>query len=211
MYALHEVKNYMGDEDRKTFIKDIKRLSAMKHPNIIAVTGVVIDPLAVIYEYVSFEYDSELDGHSPDANLYDLLRTLHNVSKVEEYHANFHIMQCIACDTASGLAFLHGQQVTHQNLNPNNVLVKKERYGRNTIVAKLSDFGQAKFSSAGATVNTGIRTFNMHENNLPFQAPEIILEKLQEKAVVEIYQTDTWAFGCITFCLLNPNMLYPYE
>ena len=124
---------------------------------------------------------------------------------------NSNVMQCIAFDIANGLSYLHKFAIAHRNLKPSCIVISNGTCGLPSICAKISDFDVAEKYHMGSTVvsNMTSRTF-VEEEELPFQAPEMILSGGDYFNQNELYKADVWSFGCILFCILNPDLRDPY-
>ena len=90
----------------------------------------------------------------------------------------------MACDVASGLAFLHGHQppVLHRDLKPDNLLFDEG------AVCKISDLGGSRLEDECRTMTAGTGT-------PVFCAPEQLAHQRYTTAV------DVWAAGCVFTCL----------
>jgi serine/threonine protein kinase len=89
-----------------------------------------------------------------------------------------------------GLVYLHSKNICHRDINPNNMLLKKN----NRLV--ISDFGSAKF-------------LNKNEQNIAYvgsrnyRAPELLLGYMNYSKSVDI-----WSAGCvITEIILKDSFL----
>jgi len=114
-------RNAFAQAQRMRFIKEVRSIATLHHPNIVKVydIGQVEGNLYMVMEY--------LDGQS----LRDLLK-----SPEIRPAAIFQIMQ----QTAKGLAFAHANGVIHGDIKPDNVMVLKDGS------VKLVDFGVAQQS-----------------------------------------------------------------
>jgi dual specificity tyrosine-phosphorylation-regulated kinase 2/3/4 len=119
----------------------------------------------------------ELFGES----LYDLSRrcrlTLVNIKRV-------------ARDVLSGLAWLHGHNVVHCDIKPENILVATAP----SVRAKLTDFGTSCF--------VGKPLFEYFQSRY-YRAPEVILGERWGTAI------DMWSFGCVLAEMSTGRVLFP--
>ncbi|KAL8367049.1 hypothetical protein RB599_010963 [Gaeumannomyces hyphopodioides] len=94
----------------------------------------------------------------------------------------------ITRQTTSGLAHLHGLDITHRDVSDNNILV--ERRGPDGIVVKLGDLGMSK---EGSELNTIVGT--------PYYfPPEFFRDRTSNRCrTVEKYtkDVDTWSLGAV--------------
>lgn len=103
----------------------------------------------------------------------------------------------IALDIATALDFAHTAtdehgtplQVVHRDVSPTNILVSKEG------VAKLIDFGVARFSDRTTETQTGIL-----KGKLPFMPPEAILQG------AATHQGDLYALGIVLYRMCTGRM-----
>ena len=97
-------------------------------------------------------------------------------------------------DIATGMAFIHNQQLVHGDLKPGNVILFRQSNGQ--LVAKVADFGLARvredksiFSSTKAIVAAPC-----------FRAPEIANQHENPK-IGKRKPADVWAFGMVCYSL----------
>jgi len=114
---------------KKEFVKEMRLLSKLRHPNIVTVMGAVIDNVhepMLVMEYMQ------------NGSLYDLI---HN--KTVEFGGE--VILPILRDIASGMRFLHSANpsVIHSDLKAANVLVDSRFH------AKVADFGLSQKKKSG--------------------------------------------------------------
>ena len=101
-----------------------------------------------------------------------------------------------------GLSHLHGKNIVHKDVTPNNVLLSKKG---DLILVKLADFGLSKQlkdgkSSFSSTVNPGTRGF---------VAPEILEQIDKDKPQNPTFESDIWSLGVVVFFALSQGQ-HPY-
>lgn len=107
---------------------------------------------------------------------------------------------------ADGLIYLHGQQITHNDLKPGNVMVMPD------MTAKLNDFGSAAdFSDPdhrpplGVLGTPGYRAPEIEELNRLLE--HAALDELSEEPEAPNFHTlqrgDCWAAGCVLYELMT--------
>ncbi|CAM9406648.1 unnamed protein product, partial [Ascophyllum nodosum] len=91
-------------------------------------------------------------------------------------------------DICSGMAFLHGKGAIHGNLKSSNVLLD------HSGLAKVTDFGTAKWIQLGASAGSGsacvgTTAITSAHMSIPWTAPEVLDS---EKAS---FESDAYSFG----------------
>lgn len=119
-------------EARTRFFREAETAGRLNHPNIVTIYDVGEERGLA---YIAMEY---LKGHH--LSDYSRSNNLLEPRKVLD----------IASRTAAALGFAHKQQVVHRDIKPANLM-----YDAGTDVLKITDFGIARLTGAGAT-RTGI-------------------------------------------------------
>mmetsp|Transcript_25649 Transcript_25649/g.55849 ORF Transcript_25649/g.55849 Transcript_25649/m.55849 type:complete len:1132 (+) Transcript_25649:194-3589(+) len=102
----------------------------------------------------------------------------------------------VATELAGGLAHLHAKNIIHGDLNPNNVLLKKDPCPKG-YVCKLADFGLSMKMSAGQS-----HISNMRRGTPFYTAPEVMSHGNMTKAA------DTYSLGVMLWELFHSMMCY---
>ncbi|CAH1262468.1 PDIK1L [Branchiostoma lanceolatum] len=121
----------------------------------------------------------------------------------------------LLCDTAEGVAYLHGRNIVHRDLKPDNILV--DNSGQRPIV-KIADFGIARVcEQSGWDINSYYMQTAV--GTRLYLSPEIIgpLLAQQPDQVTYTAKTDVFALGLIIAALLdrttvpfNPGKVTPF-
>ena len=139
-----------------------------------------------------------------------------------------HFPVIIAEQVASGLSYLHNQNVCHRDLKPSYVLVSNSHYSneedpdlmfrfwkQSPIICKVTDFGVSRGINLKMKPNTGFQftaTKSLKHGTRFCMAPELLLRmlKLESTTNEDFIEGDMWSYGMIVFRLLNPDIEYPY-
>ncbi|RVE64787.1 hypothetical protein OJAV_G00129310 [Oryzias javanicus] len=109
------------DETQRTFLKEVKVMRCLDHPNVLKFIGVLYKDkrLNFIAEYIK-------GG------------TLREIIKKMDSNYPWNQRVSFAKDIAAGMAYLHSMNIIHRDLNSHNCLVRED----NTVV--VADFGLAR-------------------------------------------------------------------
>ncbi len=158
----------------RMFDKQAEKLLSLRHPHILP-----------IFDYgLTKNIHYLVSPYVPGGSLRELLM----VRELPFQNAlNF------AAEIASGLDFLHGENILHRDLKPSNILLD---FGRNSYI---SDFGLARFiSDTTQAVHTGRGT-------PPYAPPEQLATKAMTK------QSDIFSFGVLLFEMFTQHLPWDGE
>eukprot|EP00667_Euglena_gracilis_P000142 EG_transcript_142 len=176
IYALKSANKRQLTKSVGSFRIEVEILQSLNHPNIIKVFEIIDDPNSQeVYFVIEF-----VEGGS--------VATVDSVGgldkRLAELEAKKLMAQCIA-----GLEYLHGHNVVHRDIKPDNILLDKT-----TGTYKLSDFGVSHFLASDA--DDALK--NLSGTPL-FAAPETC------KGCGESYSgkaADIWALGITLYGLI---------
>uniref|UniRef100_A0A803MRM2 Serine/threonine-protein kinase n=1 Tax=Chenopodium quinoa TaxID=63459 RepID=A0A803MRM2_CHEQI len=171
-------------DKKEEFLREIRILSQLCHPNIVLLLGVCSEMGCLVYEYME------------NGSLEELIFRQKGKAPLP-WFARFRIAFEIAC----GLAFLHRRKpepIVHRDLKPGNILL-----GRN-YVTKISDVGLAKLVSDNIPDSVTMFGNSLLAGTLYYIDPEY-----QRTGTVRP-KSDLYSFGIILLQLLtarSPNGL----
>ena len=158
-----------SDKEMGKFIKELRVLFQIRHPNLLLLRGICIDQanLCIITELM------------PNFTLFYAIHTnkQRGLSLSEKFN--------ISIQVGRGLLYLHANDppIIHRDLKPENCLLD------HSMNVKIADFGLARpvttFAQESTTICIGTTRF---------MAPELFEKERSTPIGVEI---DIWAFGCL--------------
>lgn len=166
---LKTLKNVRSGLNRAQVEREVSILQGLRHPNIIALKDLFEsrDEVALILELVS------------GGELFDFIAEKDELLESEAILFMRQILQ--------GLAYLHGQNIGHFDLKPENIMLS-EKVSQPNI--KLIDFGLAHHLDPG-------QEYRSTSGTPQYIAPEVIkFDPLSTAA-------DMWSIGVITYILLS--------
>ena len=215
-----------GDSTRKLFMKEARLLAELHHENIVRMHGICMNPLAIVLEYVVFDFapfNRNVKVNTLDKGLSEIAP----LTKTEDCRFD-HLIPAIANDVTKGLSHLHYLDVAHRDLKPANILISNQHYcalrdrgqikriaAVRPVVCKLADFGESRSQLLQTNGLNDPQTKDIFRGTIPFMAPEILLPEGmvqgRKLSLEDLKKVDIWALGLVFYCLINPGVSYPYE
>ncbi|EWC46332.1 hypothetical protein DRE_04503 [Drechslerella stenobrocha 248] len=168
-------------------LKEVEIMEQLKHPNIIHYEEYKEMPkqLYIRMEYLAF------------GDLSDYIRAHSRMAEP--------LVRIVTQQVNQALVFIHGLNISHRDIKPDNILVKSE----NPLVVKLSDFGLAKMIKEDHEFN---KTFC---GTMLYLAPEVFpaVVGVQHPVTRNVkyhkenrrysHVCDMWSLGCVVYTLLT--------
>ncbi|CAI2385022.1 unnamed protein product [Moneuplotes crassus] len=169
--SIFAVKKMLIQKNQNEFNKDaiealkseIKILKDFEHEFIIKYIGSEIIRADTFYIYLEFATEGSLVNMYKEFGPFD-------EKLIKKY----------CCEILNGLAFLHGNNIVHQDLKCANILIKNGH-------VKISDFGCAKIIQKSMTCHNLYKSL---KGTIPWMAPEVIRQKMSD------CKADIWSLGC---------------
>ena len=155
----------VAPEEKKTivnnFLRECYRCSVLRHPNIVQFLGIYFsvgsDLPIMVMELMKMSLTSFVKTHQSQIALQTKISILYDVSL--------------------GLSYLHGQNIIHRDLSPNNVMLT------NQLVAKIGDLGVAKVLQP----NRKARRLSKAPGTIDFMPPETLDVNLVYGTAVDVF------------------------
>ena len=212
----------LEEEEKDLFLKEVKLLHSLKHPNTVTFHGMCISPPAIMLEYMYFDFSLFADRHHKVHSLKEFLFELSGGDPSEFAQ----VMPVIASDVAKGLGFLHENGLVHRDLKHANVLVSNHHYrdlvdfrsieepwSTVPVICKLTDFGEARSQLINTRNFKVTATNNVNRGTPAFMAPELLLSEKEQQITMSLTQlkkVNIWALGLLYFCVVNPGLSSAY-
>ena len=208
-------------ECKRLFVKEAQLLDKLKgHKHIACFVALCNEPLAIMMEHVFFDFKP----FGMNKTVTSLDELLSFIDERLDFNALKQFQTKIAQDIASGLSYLHENNIAHRDLKPGNVLVSNRHYAsettdslrnemfcNNPIESKLADFGESRASFLQTRTLIVSKTNRLDRGTEAFLAPEAQLGLCHNVSLDHLKKSDVWAFGMTMYCLLNPDIDNPYE
>jgi serine/threonine-protein kinase len=162
-----------SESDRKRFLKEAQRASALNHPNVGAMYDVVEHEgeLWLVMEYVEGE---------------TLRRRMRQPISTEEFFA-------IAAQCCEGLQAAHEKGIIHGDIKPENIMIAPGNR------VKLLDFGVARrsWNSKPDDATKSMETMSVSGGTPAYMAPEVLLQKPDDG------RSDLFSLGLVFYEMLG--------
>ena len=143
-----------GDEEsKKSLVKEARLLQNLRHANVVEFKGICTDQLSLLLEYAYFDFNP----FGCDIQTHSLAEFLAVCEQSSCDGMNVAVFTHAAFDVASGLKYLHQNNIAHRDLKPANILVSNRHYHHlsdqekikqiisiKPLVCKLADFGESR-------------------------------------------------------------------
>ncbi|KAJ7383730.1 hypothetical protein OS493_026261 [Desmophyllum pertusum] len=177
--------------------------------NIVRMYGICVKPLAIILEYVVFDFKPF--QRDLKVNIVDGVLSVIAQSEYDEYD---HLIPAIASEITKGLSHLHEHDVAHRDLKPANVLISNQHYSAlqdkqqmnrikalRPVVCKLADFGESRSRLLQTNGLNNPGTNEGFRGTIAFMAPEILLPERMDQgktfSLDDLKKVDIWALGLV--------------
>ena len=163
---------------------------------------------AIRSPYICDVYDS---GRLEDGRPFLVLELLEGESLYEQMirvgQLDVPTTVAIVTQTCKGLIKAHSASIVHRDLKPENIFITHDEEGR--ILAKILDFGLAKFYSSMETGNAG--QARLTREGAVFGTPAYMSpEQVRGQGAVDS-RADLWALACITYESLTGRTVWSTE
>lgn len=165
-----------------TAVREIKLLSRLQHPNLVALEEVAVGPVGneffLVFEYAPHDLTDILDSSQfvPGKSL-----TLANV-------------KCLVLQLLNAVEYLHSHWIIHRDIKLSNLL-----YFDHTGVMKVADFGLARSFSHCQSEPLTPETVTLW-----YRSPEILFDSFSYGP-----SADLWSVGCVFAELVLGKPLFP--
>jgi serine/threonine protein kinase len=219
-YVLKEqIVSNSSEKEQHLFMKEAKLLRKLKgHSNVVDIQA--FSQNTMLLEFVCFTFEKIGIAHESVFNLKQFLIACDSFANFDGF---LHVQHFVALDIWTGLEFLHSRNVAHRDMKPENVLISNRHYERYTedevpywwsvrpVVAKLTDFGEARSTLHRTRTITSTNTVNLYRGSPAYMAPEALTASGSTASLKDLLAMDIWSCGMTMFHLLNPNAKFPYN
>lgn len=167
--AVKKISNTNFSEDaEEEFKEEIKINAKLNFPYLVRFYGCVLEPPCIVMEY--------MEGGTLDKLLWD-----------KSNEINEELQLRLAKNIATGLDYLHSQNIIHRDLKSPNILLDA------TLTAKIGDFGLSVTKNTLST-QPGVVTTRGAAGSLPWMAPELFGRDENAKCT---FASDVWSLGMV--------------
>jgi len=166
------------------FLKECINSSLMSHPNVVQTLGICYPTPKTKLPWMIMEL--------METSLTELVEKRKTLTLGTDKKVS------ILVDISQGLEFLHRNDMVHRDLSSNNVLLT------NHLVAKIADFGVAKFIMEHPAMS-GVK-LTPAPGTLHFMAPEALLNNPQYGKPLDVF-----SFACVAMHLLSNKWPTPTD
>lgn len=187
------VKSFPKDKNFYMAFREMKLLTRIRHPNIVAIMAVSagITEYALVMEF----YDN-----------YTLRQVIFNKNVKSVYNLNLHHKNHIVRQLCLALNFLHqdDETIIHRDVKPENVLVEWTGEVRLVYNIKICDLGMSRCKDLIAELKTS-------ENNCGLKGTEYYLAPELVKKQEPDTKSDVWAAACTILELYSKRETWDFE
>lgn len=198
----------LDQDEKKLFFKEVELLNGLRHTNIVKLKGVCCQPLAMMLQYVYFDFNV----FGLDVRVSSLSDFLLHIDQPNG-EAFYEVVNHAAEEIVHGLAYLHSRGVAHRDLKPANILVSNQHYcslsdeddisrqfQSRPIACKLTDFGESRSLLVQTQSLLASKTNYVDRGTVVYMAPETLLDqKISRATITDLFLVDVWALGMIFF------------
>lgn len=194
----------LEEEEKDLFLKEVKLLPSLKHPNIVWNVHFSTSHNVGVYVFWFLFADRHHKVHSLKEFLFELSGGDSNQS--------VRVMLVTTNDVAEGLGFLQENGVVHRDLKPANLLVSihqycnlvdfrsiEEAWSMIPVICKLTDFGEARSQLINTRNFKVTATNNVNRGTPAFMAPELLLSEKEKLITMSLNQWRKLTFGTLVF------------
>jgi serine/threonine protein kinase len=149
--------------------KEVKLLSHLSHPNIVLMLAIAISGK---YLYVCTEY---VDG----ASLEDIIFDDECTFVLSEQNKHY-----IATQILQAMAYMHSQNIIHQDIKPANILVTKQ-----SLQTKICDLGIGKLVGSNGTITSRTPGNPCNPGTPLYMAPECLMNTGKGSKASDMWST----------------------